>query len=191
MIRLRIESLIVLFALGLTSCGSDQPRPVSMAAGVDEAVIPTGASPFTVGSPNRPAIVTGCTWTDELGNVNGGWGQRLPGSGVAFPNPTNGPVVLTYAIPNDVGIVWWVEVAYGPGQTPSETAGQHAGGTVVIPSTIVFGPEEFFASTGVQEYQWNGTDAFGRPVPQGYYRVIAYVPRQGWYGYWDVLIDRN
>lgn len=191
MSRARINVPFIVFALAIAGCDSDLPMSASLAAGVDESVIPTGAAPFIVGSPNGPAVVTGCTWTNELGQVNGGWGNMLPGSGVAFPNPTNGPVVLTYAIPKDVGIVWWVEVAYGPGQIPGEPAGQHAGGTVVIPSTIVFGPEEFFASTGVQEYQWNGTDAFGRPVPQGYYRVIAYIPRLGWYGYWDVLIDRN
>lgn len=191
MIRLRIEISIVLFALALASCGSDQTAPTSIAAGVEDTVIPTGASPFIVGSPNGPAVVTGCIWTNELGQVIGSWGKRQRGSGIAYPNPTSNYTVMTFALPIDAEVHWWLEKAYGPGEEIPNMSDQYVGATYYSPARVLYGPFSRHAAAGVQHLDWDGMDASGHPVSEGYYRMYIHVPRRGWTGWYDILIQHD
>lgn len=191
MTRLLATVLIATIAIAVSSCQSDPTASRSLAAGIDSAVIPLGAYPFAAAPPADPAIVTGCTWTTELGETSGQWGTMQPGSGKAYPNPTNGSVVMTMALPTDNRVVWWLTRAYGPGETVPETSSQHAGGTVIIPSPVLFGPFERHFAVGIQFIQWDGEDNFGSPVEEGYYRMYVHVPDPGWTGWWDVLVDRD
>lgn len=191
MARSQIEILIIILAFSLSACTSDQPSPTSMAAGVDESVIPLGASPFTIGSPNGPAVVTGCTWTNELGDVVGGWGKRQRGSGAAYPNPTTGNTVMDFALPIEAEIHWWLEKAYGPGEEVPDMSGQYVGGTYYSPTRVLYGPFTRPAAVGVQHVGWDGTDASGHLVADGYYRMYIHVPARGWTGWYDILIKHD
>lgn len=191
MARSRFTIPLVVFTLSLSACTSDQPSPTSMAAGVDESVIPMGASPFTVGSPNGPAVVTGCTWTNELGQVIGTWGKRQSGSGVAYPNPTTGSTVMTIQLPIDAEIRWWLEKAYGPGEEVPDLSDQYVGATCYSPAPVLYGPFSMRAAVGVQRIGWDGDDGLGHAVADGYYRMYVQVPARGWTGWFDILIQHD
>jgi hypothetical protein len=181
----------LVLGIASTSCGDVPTSSSHLAAGVDESVIPMGVYPFAPIAPTGPALVAGFIRTDELGNVNGSWGTMMPGSGIAYPNPTNGSTIFTFALFEAREIVWWVEKAYGPGEEVPGISGQFAGGTYIVPHPILLGPFSEFVAAGVTDLSWDGEDAWGAPVPDGYYRIYVVVPDRGWTGFWDILIERD
>ncbi len=171
------------------SCTTEQSSPLVSTGGLDETatpVLPTAYWPFVPSSNFGPAMITGCRWSDELGNEAGEWGN--PTGGRPYPNPTSGDVVCSYGIVTDCEVVWWLVKAYGPGERPPEGSGQNGGATFVRPSEVLLGPLSEFQATGLHHIGWDGKDRSGAILPQGYYRMYAQLPEVGLTAWWDILI---
>jgi len=136
-----------------------------------------------------PPVVTGMIFTDERGNYVGGWGE--PTSTVAvYPNPTNGPFAIQFALEKGCRVSVWVVKAYGPGESVAPIFSS-AGAETYVPygAPIRILMDQEYRAAGISKVVWDITDDLGNAVPAGFYRI--YVARDNSLAWADVLFVRD
>ena len=123
--------------------------------------------------------------TVEPGEIPRDFGFTNP-----FPNPSNGSMMLVFALPMASTVNLWVVRARWVGSENSDWA-SIAGGTMPAPANgairTLLRNDSLFA--GTYSYTWDGLDDRGTPVPGGFYRVYFRVRE---YTSWhDILIARS
>lgn len=137
----------------------------------------------------NPPIVTGMILTDAMGNPTGAWGNPTSTLEV-YPNPTDGPVVISLWVEDACRLRVWIVKAYGPGESFTPLV-SFAGGEVYAgygaPVRILF-DDEVSGGRGFGFF-WNSADDSGNALPSGFYRIYVMVDRSIYWG--DMFLARE
>ena len=171
--------------------------------------------PDIIASGSMAPIVTGIRVTDETGRFIGNWGNPSDGPEIAgkssmasgggipvggggstsaglmvlAPNPCSGKCPIRYDLVRQSTVTLWVTPARLAGMTGPDMASV-VGARVVSPrltvvKTITSGK---MLEAGSHMQTWDGTDAAGRRLPSGFYRIFLSVDN---HLYWRDLLLFN
>jgi hypothetical protein len=90
----------------------------------------------------------------------------------AYPNPSTGSFTLIFDLPWPTTVSAWVVRALGPDETEEEILNFSGSKVFIPPGAPAATPVDSQPlSAGQHQLEWDGTDASGRRLPVGFYRL--------------------